>query len=159
PELTKKIQSMNDKQNEAEQNAQKDADYKTALDKADGLGDAEKYKEAIVAYENALKIKEGESYPQEQNINWKEIRQQQETEQANKKAFEKKYNDSIIVADKAFDAKNFEEALKKYEEALTLKQNESHPKEMSEEIKKIIAEQDAAQKEQERYDQAIKKAD
>ncbi|MCB9224916.1 MAG: hypothetical protein H6582_12100 [Crocinitomicaceae bacterium] len=150
-EIDKKMKEASD--------AEVDAQYQEMIKKADELRDAEKFDEAIAAYEKAKKIKTSESYPQQQIDKINEIKAQREKDQMQAEEFEKKYNDLIAQADKAYNDKDYEGALKRYKEAIAMKPNEAHPKGRIKEIEDIIAKQNADADVKAKYDAAIAKAD
>lgn len=125
----------------------------TAYNKAIQEGDArlkeKRYDEALTAYNNALQLKPGESYPsgkiaeitlkleQAQNLN-------------------NSYAETIKKADQSYQDKQLEAALASYKEASALKPTETYPKSritaINSELVKIKADQD-------KYDQLIAQAD
>lgn len=107
------------------------------------------YQEAITAYENALKLKPAEKYPATQI----------ELARKNLDALAElrnKYNATIAAGDKNFEAGLLDEALKNYNEAMSLIAGENYP---SEQIKKINALKASQLQREEEYRQAIVKAD
>ena len=151
----------------------KDDSYKAAISKADGLLASKKYTDAKSAYSEASNIKSEESYPKtkisEIDKTLADIAKAdadakaKETAETKVKEFEDKYNNAIRVADEFFTAYNYDEAEKKYNEALSLKPNEQYPKNKIIEIKNQIA---ALQKKQEesdaknkQYEDAVTKGD
>src|SRR5690606_217684 len=90
--------------------------------------------------------------------------------EAAEKAKEEKYNNAIAAADKAFSAKNYDEAKSKYNEALGVKPNEQYPTNKLKEIDDILAklaqenkqselEKEAERKKREYYEAVIAQAD
>ncbi|OFY25440.1 MAG: hypothetical protein A2W98_13630 [Bacteroidetes bacterium GWF2_33_38] len=134
---------------------------------------SKKYTDAKSAYSEASNIKSEESYPKtkisEIDKTLADIAKAdadakaKETAETKVKEFEDKYNNAIRVADEFFTAYNYDEAEKKYNEALSLKPNEQYPKNKIIEIKNQIA---ALQKKQEesdaknkQYEDAVTKGD
>jgi tetratricopeptide (TPR) repeat protein len=107
-----------------------DQAYDKAIAAADASLQAQNYNEALVEYQNALKIKPQEAYPQ-QKIN--EINallaRIKETEDA--------YNTAIANADRFFAAKNYQEASAAYQQAKEIKPSEDYPDEKIKEIMRI----------------------
>lgn len=137
------IDALLAKQGETEKN------YKEAIANGDKAFDNTKYQEAIAFYENALKIKEGEKYPQSK-INEAKILL------ANASQTESDYKNAIQKADDLLAKKNYIESKKEYQKASNIKQKEEYPKKQIEEIDKILSE-DANR--ETNYKEAIAKAD
>ncbi|MFV0378259.1 MAG: hypothetical protein ACK5JD_13275 [Mangrovibacterium sp.] len=74
-------------------------------------------------YQRALNLKKDEPYP---SIKLAEIQQELERVQAGQS--EKDYRDTLAEADKAFEAKNFSVARFYYNKALSMRPNETYPK-------------------------------
>jgi len=117
------IDALLAKQGETEKN------YKEAITNGDKAFDNTKYQEAIAFYENALKIKEGEKYPQSK-INEAKILL------ANASQTESDYKNAIQKADDLLAKKNYIESKKEYQKASNIKQKEEYPKKQIEEIAK-----------------------
>ncbi|MEO9532737.1 MAG: hypothetical protein ABJG68_17080 [Crocinitomicaceae bacterium] len=133
--------------------------YQKILSVAQTKMDAEDYDKAIELYNRAKDMKPSDPLPQEQIDKINAIKAAKEKELADKEAFEKKYKDLIAKADKGFDAKEYEAALKDYKEAINMKPNESHPKSRITEIEGLLAQNNAVDETEEKYLAAIKKAD
>jgi tetratricopeptide (TPR) repeat protein len=102
--------------------AQLEKDYKTAIEKADKLFSEKNYEEAKKSYTEANKLKPSEPYPSNK---LKEI----ESALADKAKQEKLENDFKTViqnADKAFNAKDYQNAIKDYQTASILKPNDKY---------------------------------
>ncbi|HSH65393.1 MAG TPA: carboxypeptidase-like regulatory domain-containing protein [Bacteroidia bacterium] len=91
---------------ESAKNAQLEADYKTAIAKADQALGSKSYDVAKAGYTDALKLKPSENYPKSK---LDEIAKLLENESKNKE-LDAKYNAAIAAADKAFAAKTFDAA-------------------------------------------------
>ncbi len=100
--------------------ADADAAYTETIAQADKLFEEENWTEAKSSYQNALTIKPEESYPQAQiaAIDLK-IREQADADAA--------YAETIAQADKLFEEENWTEAKSSYQNALTIKPEESYP--------------------------------
>lgn len=129
--------------------------YKAKLEAADALLNSKKYNEAKSAYQEAQKIKPGESYP---TTKIEEIDQILLKEAENNK-LEAQYQNLIKEADAFFASKNYQEAKSKYNDALGIKKDEAYPKQKLDEIEKAIAAEDEARKREEQYAKLIKKGD
>ncbi|MDR0364463.1 MAG: hypothetical protein LBH92_05540 [Bacteroidales bacterium] len=94
--------------------------YNDEITRADVLFSNQKWDEAILSYQAALKVKSSESYPQEQI----DIAQARLGDLAQ---LETNYKSAITEGDKFFREKNFQEAILSYERALALKSEENYP--------------------------------
>ncbi|MDG1222265.1 MAG: hypothetical protein P8P19_05860 [Polaribacter sp.] len=123
--------------------------YDAAIVAADKAFNAGKYEEAKPFYEKAAKIFPTETYPEFQlgDISDKLMEQAE----ANKR-----YKSTILKADAAFKAREWEKATSAYEHAAYLKENEQYPKDKIKEVKAIIANEKKAEKE---YAETIAAAD
>ena len=137
--------------------------YNQAIQQADNAFDQQQFVQAKTLYSEALKIKSDEAYPQEK-INVIEgilIKQQQEKLLAAE--LEKKYNQTIQLADNYLNEKNYILAKSSYSEALSLKPGESYPQTKLSEISEIEAEIKRQEAERKRietsYASAIRQAD
>ncbi|MCB9164731.1 MAG: hypothetical protein H6592_09940 [Flavobacteriales bacterium] len=146
--------------------AETEARYKSLIASADKAFQGKKLSEALNDYKDASALKPAEAYPKERIA---EIEQQLDAA-AQAKAEEerllrerqerdKRYNDLITSADKAFSAKDYEKARTDYGAASGVKPEEQHPKDRLAEIERLLvdaaskaeadrlkAEQDAAEK-------------
>ena len=130
------------------------------------LGDkamsSEAFDDAITNYQSALDLKNDPAVKAKLE-DAKKKKEDKEKADAAAKELEAKYDDLITQADKAFDAKSYEDAMEKYQEALTLKPGESHPSarisEIEDILKKLKEEEDAAKRLEEQYTALIKAGD
>jgi hypothetical protein len=123
--------------------------YDKAIAAADKDFGVKNYPDAISGYTSALKIKPGETYPQQQLTAINGILDQQ-------KALQASYDKAVADADKNLAAKSYTDALAEYQKALGLKPNEAYPKGKITEINTILGQQKTLQ---ENYDKAIALAD
>src|SRR5690606_24974363 len=79
-------------------------------------------------YQEALGVKPNESHPAGQIVKIDEILKKQQADEEAAKKLEEDYKKLIADADAAFNAKNWDGSITKYEEALKLKPNEKYPK-------------------------------
>jgi tetratricopeptide (TPR) repeat protein len=132
------------------------ADFEAAVKKGDAALSAQNYTEAQAAFKEAQLIKADDPYPQEQLDIIAGLLEEQET-------LEKNYQAAVKQADGAFEKEEWEPARLAYNEAASLKPQESYPKERIEAIKtkleQIAAEKAAAQKLQADYLAAVEKGD
>ena len=148
-----------DKKMKEESKSEVEEQYQKIISKADGLKKEEKFEDAISYYERAISLKSDDPYPKKQIEEIKNIIEQRKQEQADKEAFEKKYNDLIASGDKAFGNKEYEKALKDFKEAVGMKPDENYPQEKIDEINKILQEQSKDAAKEAEYQAAIDKAD
>ncbi|CAN5609232.1 hypothetical protein BH10BAC3_BH10BAC3_34920 [soil metagenome] len=105
--------------------------YNEAVARADKAFSSRQYDVARLAYSDALKIKPGEKYPDDKLVEIAEIKNTAEAAAAEKiikdreKDLEIKYNGLIAQGDKAFSDKQFEQARKSYNAALSLKPSDN----------------------------------
>lgn len=135
---------------------QREGEYNDLIAAADGMFGAEDYENAKAKYEEALGIKPTEEHPKSRITEIESILAELAQKEAEAKALEEKYQQLITEGDKLFGDKKYEEAKGKFEEAVTLKEEEAYPKEKLAEIDKIIAENLEADK---AYNEAIAEAD
>ncbi len=123
----------------------KEREYEAAITKGDGLFASKSYSQSIAAYKQALEIKAGEAYPQQQiDAANAAIKQQEDLQTA--------YENLIQEADLAYSNKKFQIAVETYTKALDLKPNEAYPQKKIEEINVYIAELIKQRAEQERLE-------
>ncbi len=109
--------------------AKKDSLYNAAIAKADGLFNANDYKNARTEYRAALDVKPDETYPQQRIDEIENIILQQKLAEQEQQTRNKDYENAIAMADKYFSAKNYKEATSGYQKALDIKPEELYPKE------------------------------
>lgn len=105
-----------------------------------------RYSEAKIAFEKALDLFPREEYPQQQLANIEPLLSSQE-----------RYSSLIEQADNFYIVRDFNNAETSYEEAASLKPNESYPKDMLERVLAAIA--NKVSSDQEDYANAIKQGD
>ena len=141
----------------------KENDYKLAVSKADGFFRLEQYTRAKAEYNNALLIKPDEVYPKNKIYEIDKLVDAQLKAQADTKAKEDAYNNSIRMADSFFGQKKYEDAKLNYNKALNYKPGEPYPKGQISKIDNILAQQEKARQEElaknREYDSYISQAD
>ncbi|MBN2236479.1 MAG: hypothetical protein JW729_02905, partial [Bacteroidales bacterium] len=110
-----------------------EANYNAAILRADASFERNEYGSAKADYQLALSIKPKEAYPANRI---KEI----ENILANLSAREAAYQKAIQEGDQDFSAKRFSLAIKNFNEAIRIKENESYPKERIKAIEDYLAE-------------------
>ncbi|MCF8368904.1 MAG: hypothetical protein K9G76_07655 [Bacteroidales bacterium] len=124
--------------------------YNDLIFEADVLFSNQKYDEAKVKYQKALKLKPGEGHPTQRLEEMKGLSQTLEKE-------EDHYSRLIAEADRLFTSKEYQQAKEKYMEASLMFPAEEHPKNRIEEIN--LLNRKANQNNQQAYDKAIADAD
>jgi tetratricopeptide (TPR) repeat protein len=133
--------------------------YRDLIERADRAFEKETYPQARDLYQQALDIKAGQEYPQDQIARIDLILEKRR----NREQAAAAYREKIRVADSTFDAGSLEKAISRYEEALDMRPNEEYPQKQIEHIEQILLEkrQDAARQQalQQAYQQAVDKGD
>ena len=152
----------------------KEEKYKSTIVRADKAFKGKNYKNAKSIYEQALVIKPEEAYPKEKIGEIEDklaaIKAEEDkkaAEAATGKEKEERYKAAIAKGNKEFIARDYINAKSSYEEALTIKPNESYPKgklkEIEDKLTVIKAEKDKAEADRkikvENYKAAIVRAD
>jgi len=126
-----------------------DDTYSKTIASADRAFAEKKYSEALNRYENALKLKPSEEYPEQRieaiNTLLGLTKEQQEN-----------YRNAISLADQSMAEKSYDEALRNYQSASEIKPGEAYPKQKIASINVILGQQKAKQ---DRYSVAIRDAD
>ncbi|MGD2035127.1 MAG: tetratricopeptide repeat protein, partial [Bacteroidales bacterium] len=141
----------------------KKKEYDQLIVKGNGFFSSQQYASAKQAYESALAFFPGQAYPRDKIAEIDGIlgRQQQLAEE--QKAREQKYNRIILQADNLFRASHLEEAKNAYQQALSIKPEETYPKTRISAIDARIAERNRLEEEQKAkelsYNEAIALAD
>lgn len=173
---------MLEHQNQREINKQ----YNMLIADADAAFGAELYNDALIKYKEALDVKPNELHPKErikeideilmamERLSEKEreaereaqrIKEQEEAERLRREKemsqqaqIDEEYNTLIEVADRKFNVKEYDIALRNYKEALVIKPQEYHPKSRIEEIELLIQEEEKRRLEAERLAQLEKES-
>lgn len=131
---------------EAEEKA-KNKQYDDLIVSADMSFKSKNYEVSKTAYTDALKLKPTEKYPQDKikeiDTILAEIAKKKAEEEAAalaEKQKNEKYQALIAAADKDFTAKSYDTALKNYNDALSIKPNETYPKNKITEINNLLSE-------------------
>jgi hypothetical protein len=124
-----------------------EARYADLIAKADKAYDGEKWSAAMNDYKDALQLKPDESHPRSRIADIEQrmdaaAQAKAEEERLAREAAErdKRYNDLVAAADKAFSGKDYDKARKGYNEALEVKAGEKHPQDRLSEIDRILDE-------------------
>jgi tetratricopeptide (TPR) repeat protein len=131
-------------------------EYARLVNAGDSLYIEKKFIAAKANYQQALKLKPGESYPKEMiskadNM----IAGQAASEQATEEA----YKLAINNADDFFKEKSYDKAKPEYQNALLIKPNENYPKTKIAEIDQFLAESEKQKSLDEQYTNLISEAD
>ncbi len=128
-----------------EQQKEKKQEYQKRIDEADQAFEDEAFEKAKTKYKEALDIFPDRSHPNDRLKTVKKRLKEKE-----------KFNALVSEADQAFENEAYEKARKKYQEALGLWGDASHPKKRTEKIDQILKEK---KEKQEKYDRLIGEAD
>ena len=146
---------------EAEKEKAAQEKYDNLLAKAKLEMDQRKYPEAKTTYQEAAKLKPSETLPGEKIAEIDKLMAEQEA-LADQIALDEKYNGFMTKAEQAFNAKNWDDARKEYNNALGVKPDEQKPKDQLAKIDQLEADEKALanQKElDEKYQKFIDAAD
>ena len=133
----------------------RDARYDAAVSKGDQLLAQKSYQPARAEFTSASSLKPQESYPKEQITAIDKML----ADLAAAKALDDKYAAAIASADKLLAAKTYDQARTGYQDAGTMKPEESYPKEKIAAIDQILADIAATKSLEENYKATIAKAD
>ena len=147
-----------EKQMKAETDAEVEVNYQKIITKADGLKTEERFDEAIVYYQNALKLKPSDPYPKAQIDAINKIKTDRANALSGQEKLNQEYAALIKTADEAFNAQNFTLALAKYKEALIKKPGEVHPTNRISEINTKLSTQNQDQQKEDQYNNYITQA-
>ncbi len=146
------VNTINRLLNSKNQQAELEQQYAAKITEADQLFNEKNYESSKTAYQAALGLKPGESYPISQI---KEITKQIAALNSQKQLNDR-YNSLIVSADNYFNSQNYSTAKKDYSSASKLKSSETYPKQRISEIDRLLTQMAAAQKS---YSSAISSAD
>ncbi|KAF0237419.1 MAG: hypothetical protein FD181_1985 [Prolixibacteraceae bacterium] len=121
--------------------AEKDKNYSEAITKADNLFNEKQYENARNEYRAAQTVKPGETYPQQRITEIEKKLAALAQAKKEQELLERNYANAIQQADRFFSGKTYNQSKGKYNEALTLKPEESYPKERIAEIDRILEQQ------------------
>ena len=126
--------------------------YQAAIAKADQEFSVEQYAAAKSSYQEASSIKPTEAYPKDQVSKIDGILSDLAKAEAEAKAQDAAYNNAIATADKAFGKEEYDLAKASYQEASTVKPEETYPKDQLSKIDGILSDLAAKKAEQEKLD-------
>ncbi len=137
---------------------EKENNYKILLNQADNLFESENWEKALTSYESAKAVFDRD-YPNNQitKINTKltELRDQQGKDAQNRAT----YDNLIKEADQLFSEQKYQESKDKFNQALSLFENEYYPKKKIFEIDSKLKDLNAEKETLEKYNQLISNAD
>jgi len=153
-EPTEKIKEIEKIMSDLEAANAKEAEYKKFMDNGQQDQDADDLSSALEQFKKAIGVKPGDSAAQAKidELN-KLIKEQQDAAAA-----EQEFNDLVTQAGKDFDAKEYTAAKKNYQKALDIK-DDAGVKAKIKEIDDLIAANQNAEEQQQKYDAAMKAAD
>ena len=149
-----KIKEMEGKMGEAELQKQKDADYQAALTKGDQLMKSQDYEGAISSYRDALLVKPNETLPKDKIASAEGFIKQRSSNEA-----DEAYKKLVSDAQAKLDQKDYQAALKLFQEAKRTKPTDPLPQQRIDEINQIMAKSGEADKLEEQYRDYLKEAD
>jgi tetratricopeptide (TPR) repeat protein len=129
-----------------------DEKYNSLVRQADKQKSEKQYADAITSYKSALGLKPQETYPSQQIAEVNELIRQTD-------ALDKKYRETVAVADKAFQAKRYPDAKNSYQSVLGLKPGDAYAQSQLDKIVEIEAQAASAQQMENLYKQRIAHAD
>jgi hypothetical protein len=121
--------------------AEKDKNYNEAITKADNLFNEKNYESARNEYRTAQTVKPEETYPQQRITEIEKNLAALAQAKKEQELLDRNYANAIQQADRFFAGKTYDQSKGKYNEALTLKPEESYPKERIAEIDRILEQQ------------------
>lgn len=155
PTATAKIEEANGMIAELEAEANKQANYDSALAEADELFDAESYVEAKTKYQAAKEIIPEEVYPTEQISKIDKLI----AENAELAAADEAYNTAMVAGQTAIESTSYAEAITQFQAALAIKVGDKDATQKLEEATTLKQEQDANAELNESYQALIDGAD
>lgn len=141
-EINKKLLAQ---KSAADKKAAEERAYSQAVRKGDSLFNLSMYKESKNAYNQALAVKSGESYPKGKIAEIDKL-------VAELAELDRKYTNYISFADNQFAEGKYEDAKGNYASASKLKPNEQYPKDKIAELNKLIADAVAERAKKEKAD-------
>ena len=132
-----------------------DSKYKESIAAGDNFFGQKNYQMAKTNYLEAQKLKPSEEYPGKKLSEIETIL----ADLAKEEEINAKYKKAIEEADKLFVSEKYQNAIEKYNEALTIKSSEKYPNDKIEEINKIMNDAEAAKKREEDYLRLIAEGD
>lgn len=149
--VNKKLALVEQKLSAAKSLADKQSSYDSFINNADQLRDEKKWEESKKEYNNSLSVFPEKIYPKEQieliNLS---IEEQKRLDK------QKSYQDLVDNADELFQAKNYNDAISKYESAKKIFPSEAYPIDKIREIRRIISQNEDLENQ---YNSTISQAD
>ena len=115
--------------------AEQDRQYAQAVSRGDSLFNLNEYETSRTAYQSALQVKPGETYPQQRIEEIGRILEVQEN-------INREYQEVIALADHQFNSRDYAQAIGNYKKALEIKPEENYPKEKIQEVEQLLAQQE-----------------
>ncbi len=153
PEITEHINRIKGKINEQKAAENLVSNYQNKINEADLLFNEKKWQQALELYQAAKSIKSDEAYPDERIKACKE-----KIEIAQKRNTRNKYETAVNEAENLFSAKQYDEAIAKFEIAKVILPDETYPQQKIDEIRKLkegMANAEAEKLEKERQFKAL----
>ncbi len=119
--------------------------YNSLVAQGNAAYTAKNFVAAKTYYEQALLVKPGASFPTQRVSELGPAIEMQKQATLNKASNDKAYNEALAMGQSAMQSKNYDLAKQHFNKALTIKPEESYPKQMISEIDNTIASQQAEQ--------------
>ncbi len=132
--------------------------YNTHIAQADNEYESEKWDQALLSYEKALKIFDKE-YPRNRVDEISKKLEELKADSENEINKRKQYDDLILKADREFSDEDYENAKTSFEAALAMYNQEYYPKQKLAEIEIKLKNQKALNEKNTKYNELITKAD
>jgi epidermal growth factor receptor substrate 15 len=138
--------------------AQNEAKYNAAIKIADGNYSQKKYELALSKYEEAIGYKPQDEYANKKIAEIDALLKAQKEEDLKSAQLEEAYMNLIKAGDNLNQQKKYEEAIAKYQEALT-KKDENYPKDQITKLEKLIEDQKNNTAKQAEFDALVAKGE
>lgn len=143
-----------------EEDALVDRKYQNLIKSADNQLKNESYEQAKSTYEEALALKENETYPKDQIALIEKKINDLAAEKERLEKLKQDYDNEIIKADQFYKDEKWEEAKQSYQAAKTIKSDESYPDQMIKDIElKLQHLANLENEKQNRFNESIASAD
>ena len=137
---------------------EKEAAFKAAIASGDQLFQAENYSESKSKYNDALKIKPEDAYAKSQIAKITALLEKLAQDRLQREKLDKEYAERLKNADLAFNNSQFEQARSLYEQAATIKPEETYPPAQIAKIDSLLQEMKKREEASQLYAQAVRNA-
>ena len=133
--------------------------FQAAIASGDQFFEAENYSESKSAYSEALEIKPNDSYATAQIARITSILEQLAQDQLQREKIQREYDEKLKSAELAFNNSRFEQAKNLYQQASTLKPDETYPTEQIAKIDALLLEMQRREEIDQQYAQTMRQAE